>query len=358
MKGSSTSIDCEVKKRPYVNIDETHIIPYLQGELNEEQQVAFEHYVRQHPDFRKEVEDIRFIWQATETLKRQQEIDISRGWKKLSWSLWLNKSMERSWKAAKILIAASVIPLLCTTYSLSNRLTDIQHVVQDEIEVTTAYGLISKIILPDSSEVSLNSGSTLRYPQQFVSDTRQVRLIGEAYFKVKADPENRFDVLLPDGVCVSAYGTEFNINAYEDQLWIETVLADGNVEVTRDWKDSSFSKVLSPGQMAFTRRGEEDILVSNVNLYAKTAWKDGKMVFRRAKMPEISRRLSQHFNVDIELHGKELHQYEYSATFTTETLTDILNLLKQSAPLEWRYIEPQRRDDFSYTKRKVIIRLL
>jgi len=135
MKGSSTSIDCEVKKRQYVNIDETHIIPYLQGELNEEQQVAFEHYVQQHPDFRKEVEDIRFIWQATETLKRQQEIDISRGWKKLSWSLWLNQSMERSWKAAKILIAASVIPLLYTTYYLSNRLTDIQHGVQMKLKL-------------------------------------------------------------------------------------------------------------------------------------------------------------------------------------------------------------------------------
>ena len=80
--------------------------------------------------------------------------------------------------------------------------------------MSSAYGLVSKITLPDGSEVWLNSGSKLHYPKQFVGDHRKVYLSGEAYFKVSSDKKHRFDVALSNGITVSAYGTEFNINAY------------------------------------------------------------------------------------------------------------------------------------------------
>lgn len=347
-----------ILEKEHLEINSTHIIPWLQGGLTSEELQAFKTKMKNSSEFKKEVDDMRFIWQATENLNLQRKVEIAPRWQKLSRQIYFLRYREKAWKYACGIAVAAFIPLLLGIYSLSGRLSVLKNDIPDEMEVVTAYGLVSKIVLPDSSVVSLNSGSTLRYPQRFVGNTRTVSLQGEAYFKVKADKMNRFDVLLPDGLRVSAYGTEFNINAYADQAWIETVLAEGHVEISRIGDMAQFGKRLEPGQMAYAYKGKSIIEVSDVNVYTKTAWREGKIVFRRAKMPEIVRRLSQHFNVDIELQDRELFQYEYSATFTTETLNEILNLLKQSAPIQWHYIEPQKQKDYTYTKRKVVMRLL
>jgi len=339
------------------HIDAASIIAWLENRLALEEREIIEQRINNNFEFRKEVEDIRFIWQATEQLKLQQKIEITPHWKKtINQIIWL-RSREKTWKYMKGIAVIAFIPLLLGIYYYSDQLFSLENTNPEEVEITTAYGLISKILLPDSSEVYLNSGSTLRYPQRFVGDTRIVSLKGEGYFKVKASPTNRFEVRLPNNLYINAYGTEFNINAYEEQAWIETVLANGLVEVIHENQHTVNRKFLSPGQMAFACKGDSTILVSDANVYAKTAWKEGRMVFRRAKMQEIARRLSQHFNVEVVLQDKELIQYEYSATFTTETLTEILNLLTQSSPIQWQYIEPKKQEDFTYTKRKVIIKM-
>ena len=53
------------------------------------------------------------------------------------------------------------------------------------IEVSVAYGEQKRLILPDSSEVWLNAGSTILYPETFAKDKRLVILNGEAYFSVQ-----------------------------------------------------------------------------------------------------------------------------------------------------------------------------
>lgn len=51
-----------------------------------------------------------------------------------------------------------------------------------------------------------------------------MELTGEAYFRVEAEPERPFYVNTPNGLSVYVYGTQFNVTAYEDDNYIETVL--------------------------------------------------------------------------------------------------------------------------------------
>ena len=94
------------------------------------------------------------------------------------------------------------------------------------------------------------------------------------------------------------------------------------------------------------------------SLLAETAWREGKIVFRRTPMQEVVRQLSRHFNVDIQLQGKELYEYTYSATFTTETLTEILDLLEKTAPIRCEIIHPEPTADYAFSKKKVWIHSL
>ena len=62
----------------------------------------------------------------------------------------------------------------------------------EQIEISTAYGEQKRLVLPDSSEVWLNAGSTITYPETFTKENRVVTLDGEAYFSVRKDDAKPF----------------------------------------------------------------------------------------------------------------------------------------------------------------------
>lgn len=339
-----------------MGINTEHIIAYLENRLSPEERKTVENLIQVSPELKKEVDDLRFILQKTADLNLQKQIDPTIHWEKIAKRLSLENYKNKTWKLLRSCAAILLIPALITSYILYNTLNEWNNRPVEQLEVTSAYGLVSKVTLSDGSEVWLNSGSRLSFPKRFTGKERNVSLSGEAYFKVSSDKENRFNVTIPGNLVISAHGTEFNINAYEEDEKIETTLAKGHINVS-EINQSSF-KELHPGQQVSYSKVTNKMDVTHANLLVTTSWKEGKMVFRRASMNEIIRRLSRHFNVDIKLEGKEIYNYEYSATFTTESLSNILQLLEKTAPIKCRIIEPEQGDDYSYSRRTVIIRSL
>jgi hypothetical protein len=72
-------------------------------------------------------------------------------------------------------------------------------------------------------------------------------------------------------------------------------------------------------------------------------------------MEEVVRKLNRWFNVDIILQSPELKEYVYTATYRDETLPQILELLKISAPIKYSITDRVRLSDNSFTKRKIVI---
>lgn len=340
-----------------MEINTTHIPLYLRGELTEEDTETFRRKMETSPEFAREVADLRRIWELTGRLREQRLItDTDARWQAVA-SAMRFLSGRRRWlqRVRRIAAVAAVAVALGTAWYLLPEKQDAPVVAgNQQVEMYSAYGLVCKVVLPDSSEVWLNSGTRLKYPSYFDGSGRLVELDGEAYFKVKSDLNRRFDVQVKNGIRISAYGTEFNVSAYNDEAQVSAVLAKGNIAVSRIGQTDE--KHLLPGTRALFGEGSGKPEIEEVNVYALTAWKDGKMVFRRAGMEEIVRRLSRHFNVDIELHGRTLHEYAYTATFTTQTLTEILNLLALSAPIEWKEVVPVQLPDQTYVKRRIILR--
>ena len=223
--------------------------------------------------------------------------------------------------------------------------------------VTSAPGMVTKTILPDGSEVWLNALSSLTYPQRFTEKERTVQLSGEAYFKVASDKKHRFNVETPQEMVVSAYGTEFNVNAYESETNHEVTLVSGQVEVSSEI-DSRATEALAVEEKAILQVKTGNIHVVTADTYVETAWKDGRMVFRREKLDKIVTKLSRKFGVDIRLEGDRLKEYEYTATFTDETLEDILDLLKRSAPITYSISKQKQLDNETFTRREITIKSL
>ena len=147
-------------------------------------------------------------------------------------------------------------------------------------------------------------------------------------------------------------GKVLELAAFDDDE-IQATLANGSIEIRNEKKP--IPQVLNPGEQAVYNKITDNTKVSDINLYMVTSWKEGKMVFRRTEMAEIAQRLSRHFNVNIILQSKKIFNYKYSATFTTETFEEILQLLEKTAPIKCTMIEPKQASDYSYTRRTVII---
>jgi len=291
------------------------------------------------------------IYDLSENLKKQKEIDTEKAWARLSQKIAFVSFQTKAWNITRT-AAAILLPLFLLHQYVIQPMLDTAP--PEMITLVSAPGIVTKAVLPDGSEVWLNAQSELTYPQRFNGKERTVRLSGEAYFKVVADKKNRFNVVMPDDITVSAFGTEFNIYAYGDEPGYQVTLARGNIEVeaARLMK----KETLAVGQKAVLIPQTGEMTIVQADTYVETAWKDGKMVFRREKLETIAQKLSRKFGVIIQLEGDILKDYEYTATFTDETLEDILDLLKRSAPITYSISRQEQRDNNTFTQRTVTIK--
>ena len=221
-------------------------------------------------------------------------------------------------------------------------------------EVTAAAGSVIRYELPDHSIVWLNAGTKMRYPTSFRKDNRIIELDGEAYFEVKADEESPFYVNTSSGLSVYVYGTEFNVVAYNNDNYIETVLLNGKVNVISPKQEHV---VLSPGEELHYNKSSKKLTKNMVNVYDKVAWKEGKLIFRNSTLEDIFKRLERHFNVEIEFNNLDDKEYRYRATFQNETLPQILDYFAQSAALKWKMEDAKQNENYTFTKKRIIINL-
>src|SRR5690606_4326391 len=115
-------------------------------------------------------------------------------------------------------------------------------------EIVVPNGSRSKIRLPDSSLITVNAGTTVRYNTDFGEAHRNIWLDGEAYFVVE---KSQMPFIVHSGtVQIKAVGTEFNVRAYSSEGQVETTLISGKVLVrdTSGLSDLPAEAALLPNQ--------------------------------------------------------------------------------------------------------------
>ena len=119
------------------------------------------------------------------------------------------------------------------------------------------YGQISKVVLPDSSVIWINSGSTIKYNNQFSSSNRDIELVGEAYFKVSKNKKLPL-IVRSSELQVEVLGTEFCVTAYPEESSVQVVLEKGKIVLTSS-KHSYFNQDMNPGEMALFNKEKKKI---------------------------------------------------------------------------------------------------
>ncbi len=197
------------------------------------------------------------------------------------------------------------------------------------------YGKTSEILLPDGTKVLLNAGSRLAYPDHFVGESREVVLLGEAFFDVKHDAKRPF-VVQVNGLRIKDLGTRFNVSAYSADALIETVLAEGKVSIRQN-NSSLFAPAteLVPGQLATFDRQNDRISVQQVNVEDYILWTQGLMKFETVDLSRIVKKLERYYNIRFQFDDPMLGALKISGKLELkEDRNEILDRIARTASVK------------------------
>lgn len=231
--------------------------------------------------------------------------------------------------------AVLAIPLLLATIWLSSHFDSREPIY---CEMRTETGLIGRVVLPDGTEVTLNSGSVLRYPNEFTGETRPVELIGEGYFNVRKDPEHPFTVTMSDGNSVQVYGTQFNVEAYPGEDCV-TTLVEGSVGFGYTDKNGKHREThLIPDQQ-ITRTTDGNVSIVGIKSTNATAWKNSEIILDSTSLKQILKTLERRFGVKFKVKKQNILSYTFSGgAISIKNLDYVLETLRISSGVNWQYI--------------------
>ena len=193
-----------------------------------------------------------------------------------------------------------------------------------------------EIILPDKTHVWVNSGSELTYRVDFTNaPIREVKLVGEAYFKVAKDKKHPF-IVKTDHMDVEAVGTAFNVTAYQGADYAEATLVEGIVNVSDRLGNKQRMLAGSKIRIGNKKPNVLPALQKTALVYSDYAWKDGVFVFDNMPLEQITERISRWYNIKIEFTGNAAKQLRFTGSIEKEnTLNKVLKLIETSTNVKF-----------------------
>lgn len=315
---------------------------FLEGKLSEENELKLLHWIKASDENKKLfLQEQEYI---IKTITEKQDENLERKWQNFKQRIEPKPAKSKTlilWAAS--VAAAFLIGALISTVVFKTSNHETLPIAQLQ-KVVTPYGAKTNFQLPDGSIVWLNSGSELSFPSQF-DGTRPVTLTGEAFFEVEKSAKP-FTVSTIYGE-VEVQGTSFDVKAFLGENF-QVTLEEGAI-IARA-KNSDKELALRPGQQVNLL--DDKMVVSEVQTDMFTSWKEGKLIFRDEELPLVAKRLERWYNVKVELaEDKRLTNIRYNGTLEMESFSEVLQLLKITAPIDYTYNEKTRTIKITYKQR-------
>ncbi len=314
------------------NVDKVSIIRFLNGEMSLKERKELVKWILEGERNLKYFNDIKAVYEAVHN-ELNSIAGTNKEWERFLKRIERERRKKTNWlgvitKAAAILL----LPVMALGLSFYFNASTLEKGLQAEkLVVITPKGQKSKVILPDSTVVWLNSGTQLSYSNFNKEGSRHVRLEGEGYFEVTKDAEHPFIVSTKD-YDVKVLGTKFNVRSYNGDENTQTALAEGKVLLL--FTDGR-SFYLKPGQVAMASNiGKVKVKRTNTNNII--CWKNNVLRFDNTSVKDIVPRLEHWYGVKIYVRNmKKNVDKRYTMTIKTESLKETLQLMKYVTPLKY-----------------------
>ncbi len=352
-------------------IDDSLLIKFISGNTLSGESESIIAWLNEEHKNRLHYFHLKSLWQESMADPKDQDF-VDNSWERLRFRMgtlanetFTNREKKNiKWSYARIGIAASITILLATSVFFKIQNYRISQFKENLNQISVPLGSRSMVVLPDGSQVWLNSGSKLFYPSGFWSKSREVTLEGEGFFDVKNDRESPF-IVSAGGLKIKVLGTSFNVKSYPDENTVETILVKGMVEVnTINEKSLQSPIILAPNQKLtyLKREGSMNLatiiedgikqdmsenlkveipdlnnfkIATRINPDIFTSWKDGKLIFDGEPLESLATKLERFYNVRISLQDESMKSFKYSGTLEEVTIEEVLRALEKTSPIRF-----------------------
>lgn len=305
----------------------------LSGETQDEDDSFFEDWIIHN--------DNKELYETIERIKLDCDYETAMEIKEQVFEETFNKifsqkqiKRNKSHRMTYFLSIAATIALIVGCFSIYYYYDSIKQ--HESMVVFSCPTGISKIVLPDSTVVTLNTGTTITYASNnFNKKYRSVTLNGEAFFDVKHDSKRPF-IVSTEKIDVKVLGTVFNVNAYSNNENVTTSLISGSVELTE--KTNNKKMKLAPGQASTYSKRTTMMNLYNFDTNHIKDWM--YFIFNKESFQSICHKLEQRFGSQIELRNVKIEDKQFTGKFSNnDSLTDILDIIKINVPFSYRIEE-------------------
>lgn len=303
------------------------IIKYIVGEADNQERLLVEAWVAEHNDNRKELEEMKKVWDIGKEPINIPEIDVDKAWSDFVRLRDGRKRHNLNWisvAASLLLLGAFAFWGLQSTLSIEKKLkTDLQ---------------VQHVGLPDGSTVHLNTNAEMVYQKQWLGKGRKVRLFkGEVFFEVKRDQNNPF-VIESGNSKITVLGTSFHVR--RDGTDTEVIVASGAVKVNYSGQEL----VLKPDQMiVVSDTSDQRVRVDTVPDQLYRYYVHQQFTFENTPLPRVFEILGKAYGKTFLMEDPKIKNLTYTATFEQQNLSEIVDVILKTFDLNMR-----KKDDVYY----------
>jgi ferric-dicitrate binding protein FerR (iron transport regulator) len=298
-------------------ISEHLLISYWKGEATEAESQQLAQWLAASSDNQQLFAKWQKAWEHAGALADFEAVDVEANWNQVQQKIQTNKKSARQlgffptvWRYAAAVVLIATVSFLAWQWMS----------VPEMLSVTASAAPVN-VTLPDGTEVLLNKGATLAYPERFAGDSRQVELTGEAFFEVVHNPEKPFSVMA-DETETRVLGTSFNLNEKPGNA-LELVLLTGKVQFTRGTQE----EVLTPGQTILV--DEAGIVTKSLHEQSNSmSWRTRRLEFDSTLMADVVRDVELLYGVSVEVESEALLACPLTTTFQNDPVENVFETFK------------------------------
>lgn len=227
-------------------------------------------------------------------------------------------------RSNRVVIASAMVAILILIFMLPHFL------IKTNTNQITEKGEKKVFILPDGSEIHLNSASQLSYTKDF-KNKRRIQFNGQAFFSIAQDSLKPFTIETGEAQ-IRVLGTSFDVNTYHNERLVVEV-TEGSVEVEKGGE----SIVLEAQDRLVWEQSTwrcERVVNTDEN------WRQHWLIIKNQKLSSAIKQIEIWYNTRIEL-GKNLDKdYRVSGKFKKAELEEVLASLSHIYNLNIKLIKP------------------
>ena len=309
---------------------------YLSGNCSDDEKALVKNYLNQNPELKTLFDEYNQIWNFSGNNDLQSSIDVDADWEELNRRINAVESISIELEENKFFISrkfvfalSRIAAVFIVAFGLLFFFNNIKNNQPSKnVTYTAADILNTPLVLADGSEVLLNKGAEIEYPEVFASDSRKINFVGNAYFNVAHNADKPFIIDCGE-LRVEVLGTSFNLCTCPQSDEMVLYLESGKVRFSSiNTNDGSVKEqlILTPGQKGSFNKKTGLISRSEIKDRNYLAWKTGLLVFDKTSLDVVIATIEQTYNLKVDS-NKSFEDMSLTARFDNETPESIFESL-------------------------------